>query len=133
MSNSENSKHIVLIILDGFGHSETDYANPLSKANIPTLRNFFSSNPHCLLDASEEHVGLQKNEPGSSEVGHMTIGAGYISEQPLSYINHRINDGSFYSNPVILEAFETAKKNNKKIHLVGQISDAGIHSQINHS
>ena len=125
-------KNIVLVVIDGFGYSESKYANPLAVANLPNLKDFFSKYPHSLLDASEEHVGLRKGEPGSSEVGHMTIGAGYISEQPFSFVENRIKNGEFYKNPVILNAFEKAKKEHHKIHLIGQISDAGIHSHIKH-
>ena len=125
-------KRIVLVIIDGFGYSKKRVGNPLRVANINNIKSFFKNNPHTFLQASEEYVGLTKGEPGSSEVGHMTIGTGYVSMQPYAFIENKIKTKEIYKNETIIEAIKYAKDNNKKIHLIGQVSNAGIHSHMNH-
>lgn len=127
-----NKKRVALVIIDGFGHTRKTIGNPVKEANISNILKFYKNNPHLYLNASEEFVGLTKGEPGSSEVGHMTIGAGYVSMQPYAFIEEKIKSLDIYQNKVILDAFDYAIKNNKKIHLVGQVSNAGIHSHMNH-
>ncbi len=125
-------KPIVLIILDGWGISPAWGGNTMSIANIKNYNQFWRKFPHTMLQASGEAVGLPKHDIGNSEVGHMHIGAGRIISQDLSRINQAIKDGSFMKNPTILKAIQHAKKNNSKLHLLGLVSDGGVHSHINH-
>lgn len=125
-------KKLMLIILDGVGYSESEYGNALKQANTPTIDYLVNEYPNSLLDASEEHVGLPKGQMGNSEVGHMNIGAGRIVYQQLQLINESIRNGSFYSNKELLNAINHAKINNSKLHIVGLLSDGGVHSHIEH-
>jgi len=125
-------KPIVLLILDGFGlREETDF-NAIKNANTPNLDEIFSRYPHSKLSASGESVGLPEGQMGNSEVGHMNIGAGRIVYQDLTRINKAIQDGSFFENKVLLEALKKAKEHNSFIHLMGLVSDGGVHSHIEH-
>lgn len=123
---------VALIILDGFGLRHTEYGNAVEQANKPTYDNLWATYPHTTLKASEEAVGLPEGQFGNSEVGHSNIGAGRILYQELTRINKEIKEESFFENPVLTEAMQTAKKNNSKLHLLGLVSDGGVHSHINH-
>ena len=125
-------KKIVLAILDGVGIRENKEFNALKTAYTPTLDYLFNKYPNSLLNASGEFVGLPEGQMGNSETGHLNIGAGRIVYQPLELINSKIRSGEFFSNEKLLNAINYAKENNKKIHLMGLISDGGIHSHINH-
>ena len=125
-------KPILLMILDGFGlRDEVEY-NSFKLANTPFLDFLFKNYPNSKLEASGLSVGLPEGQMGNSEVGHMNIGAGRIVYQDLTRINKAIEDGSFFKNEVLLTAINTAKKLNSKIHLLGLVSDGGVHSHINH-
>lgn len=125
-------KKIVLAILDGVGIRENNEFNALKTADTPTLDYLFNKYPNSLLNASGESVGLPEGQMGNSETGHLNIGAGRIVYQPLELINSKIRSGEFFSNEKLLNVINYAKENNKKIHLMGLISDGGIHSHINH-
>lgn len=125
-------KKIVLAILDGVGIRENKEFNALKIANTPTLDYLINKYPNSKLNASGEEVGLPRGQMGNSETGHLNIGAGRIVYQPLELINSKIRSGEFYSNDKILDVINYAKNNNKKIHLMGLISDGGIHSHIEH-
>jgi len=125
-------KPIVLAILDGLGYREEEKGNAVKYANTKTLDYMFSKYPYSLLDASEEDVGLPKGQMGNSEVGHLNIGAGRIVYQPLSLIDKKIRDGELYKSNLMLEMINHIKKNGSKLHLMGLVSDGGVHSHINH-
>ena len=125
-------KKTALIILDGWGHGENNDSNAIYRANTPFIDSLYKKFPNNELITHGEMVGLPKEQMGNSEVGHMNIGAGRIVNQDLLRINKDIKKGNFKTNPTLLEAIDNAKKNNKTIHIVGLISDGGIHSHINH-
>ena len=125
-------KKVLLCILDGVGLSKDSYGNAFYQANTPCLDNLFKNYPHSKLSASGELVGLPKGQMGNSEVGHMNIGAGRIVYQPLGLINKEIASSSFYSNKVLISILNHVKENNSKLHIMGLLSDGGIHSHINH-
>lgn len=118
--------------MDGFG-VPTDYERSgITQSNTTRLQALASSFPHTTLFASEEHVGLPALQAGTSEVGHMTIGDGRVTYQPLVRINKEIESGDFYKNKTLNDAIDYAIKNHKNIHLLGLVSDGGIHSHIEH-
>lgn len=122
-------KKLLLIILDGWGLGPNNDHNAIVRANTPYLD---SLPPPSRLVASGEDVGLLPNQMGSSEVGHMHIGAGRVIRQELTRIHHAIADRSFFQNPALLTATEQAKNSGATLHLVGFLSDGGIHSHIDH-
>jgi len=122
----------LLVILDGFGVNPSKKHNAIYEADTPNLDRYFGHNPHITLTASGRAVGLPKGQMGNSEVGHFTIGCGNIQMQALVRINDSIEDGSFFTQPVLLNAFSAAKIKNRPIHLIGLVSDGGVHSHIAH-
>ena len=122
----------VLIIMDGFGLNPSKVNNAVIEANTPNLDRYFSSYPHTALEASGLGVGLPVGQMGNSEVGHMTIGCGSIVKQDLVRIDDAIKDESFYSNPAFLSAIGRSKKFDRPLHLIGLVSDGGVHSHLNH-
>lgn len=126
------SQTIVLCILDGVGIGSKSKENAVYEANTPHLDYLFENYPHSKLQASGEDVGLPHAQMGNSEVGHLNIGAGRVVHQSLSFINHAIEEGTFYTNPNLTQAMSSAKEKKKKLHLMGVLSDGGIHSHINH-
>ena len=125
-------KTLVLCILDGCGLRSETHGNAFLNANKPTYDYLFNNYPHCILEASGSLVGLPKGQMGNSEVGHMNIGAGRIVYQPLELINQSIEKKEFFNNENILKVIDHTKENNSKLHIMGLISDGGIHSHINH-
>lgn len=121
---------LALIILDGFGLRKEKRGNAVKLAKIPNLNKIQRMYSSTVLQASGEAVGLPEGTMGNSEVGHLTIGAGRIIDSDYLKINKAIKNGSFYRNKVLLSAFKHAK--NKKLHLMGLVSDAGVHAHINH-
>ncbi|MDD4547170.1 MAG: 2,3-bisphosphoglycerate-independent phosphoglycerate mutase [Bacilli bacterium] len=125
-------KPVVLCILDGMGIRNNKDGNAFMKALKPNFDNLWNNYPHSLIEASGELVGLPSGQMGNSEVGHMNIGAGRIVYQPLPYISEQIKNQNFYKNENILEVINHTKKNNSSLHILGLVSDGGIHSHINH-
>ena len=123
-------KPVALIIMDGFGYSEIKEGNAIEVANIPNLKRLEENYPHTLIQASGLDVGLPNGQMGNSEVGHTNIGAGRIVYQDLTRVSKSIEDGDFFTNKVLLEAMENAKKHS--LHLMGLLSDGGVHSHIDH-
>ncbi len=123
---------VILCILDGVGIRETKKGNAFEHAVKPNFDYLWLNYPHTLLEASGEQVGLPKGQMGNSEVGHMNIGAGRIVYQPLPYINQKIADKTFFQNENLQEVINHTKKHQSKLHLLGLISDGGIHSHIDH-
>lgn len=122
----------LLIILDGFGLNPDPANNAIALANTPNFDHYFSNYPLASLEASGRGVGLPEGQMGNSEVGHMTIGSGSIVRQDLVRIDDAVADGSFFQNPALLGAIEVAKANARPLHLVGLVSDGGVHSHIDH-
>lgn len=125
-------KKIVLVVLDGFGVATYSHGNAIALANPEAMNDLIAHYPSLTLLASGPVVGLPWGEVGNSEVGHLNMGAGRVVGQDLPRINAAISDHSFLSNPVFLEAIEHARKNNSKLHLVGLVSDGGVHSSCEH-
>lgn len=125
-------KPIILTILDGYGLREETHGNAVALANNKTFNMLWDKYPHTKLDASGQEVGLPKGQMGNSEVGHMNIGAGRIVYQPLELINKSIEDQTFFENEEILKVMNHTKENHSKLHIMGLISDGGVHSHINH-
>lgn len=123
---------VLLVILDGFGTNVSRLNNAVAQARTPRFDEYFSRHPHTLLQASGPAVGLPSGQMGNSEVGHLTIGCGDIIRQDLVQIDDAINDGSFFNNPVLLEAVEACRHSQRPLHLIGLVSDGGVHSHINH-
>ena len=127
-----SKKKIALVILDGWGHGARNKSNAIYNANTPFVDSLYNNFPNSQLMTHGEHVGLPKNQMGNSEVGHLNIGAGRIVFQDLERINNDCNDNSIANNKNLLKAFNYANKQNKALHLIGLVSDGGIHSHHNH-
>ena len=125
-------KKILLCIMDGVGLTKEKKYNAVYNAKTPVLDKLWDKYPNCLLEASSTYVGLPKGQMGNSEVGHMNMGAGRIVYQSLELINSKIKDKSFYDNIELLNVINHVKENNSKLHLIGLLSDGGVHSHINH-
>lgn len=125
-------KQVALIVLDGWGYREEKKDNAIAQANKPIYDNLWNTCPHAFLGASGLAVGLPDGQMGNSEVGHMTMGAGKILNQDLVRIDNDIKDGAFFKNDVFKTLFEHIKKNNSTLHVMGLLSDGGVHSHISH-
>ncbi len=123
---------VALCILDGWGQSESDFGNAIRAANTPNFDYLNANYPPISINASGEHVGLPDGQMGNSEVGHLNIGAGRVVRQELPKINHAIKEGAFFTNEVIDDGMKTALRSRAKYHLIGLLSDGGVHSHISH-
>ena len=121
-----------LIIMDGFALGDDIPGNAVQTAATPHLDYLFSQYPFCQLEASGLDVGLPDGQMGNSEVGHTNIGAGRVVFQDLPKISHAIEDGTFFENPAYLAAIQACKENQRALHLMGLLSDGGVHSHITH-
>ena len=128
----ENDKKVVLIILDGWGYGRNDSSNAIIAANTPFFDSVIAKYPNSKLEASGLAVGLPEGQMGNSEVGHMNLGAGRVVYQELGRINKAVTDNEFIQNETILGAFKYVKDNDKDLHLIGLVSDGGVHAHINH-
>lgn len=126
------NKKVLLMILDGWGIAQNKKVSAIDQANTPFMNSLYPNYPNCKLEASGLAVGLPAGQMGNSEVGHMNIGAGRIVYQDLVRITKAIEDKELDTNPVLVEAFNYAKSNNKNVHLIGLVSDGGVHSHIEH-
>src|SRR5437868_8160577 len=126
------NKKAILVILDGWGLGKVKSADAIQNANVPFVSSLYGKYPNTTLVTSGEAVGLPDGQMGNSEVGHLNIGAGRVVYQELQRINVAIRDGDFYKNEVLLETIKQAKDNNKPLHIMGLVSDGGVHSHINH-
>lgn len=120
------------MILDGWGKSKNSNTSAIDNANTKYIDSLYKKYPNAYLKTDGIEVGLPEGQMGNSEVGHLNLGAGRIVYQELSRINMAIEDGSFKSKKVLTDAFTYAQTNNKKVHLMGLISDGGVHSHYNH-
>ncbi len=125
-------KKAMLVIMDGVGKNKKYEGNAVTLANMPNFNRMLDTFPHSLLKASGEAVGLPKGQMGNSEVGHLTIGAGRVIFQPLERVNQAVKTGEIYSNKELLSAMKHAKENNSKLHIMGMLSDGGVHSHEKH-
>ncbi|MBQ6825967.1 MAG: 2,3-bisphosphoglycerate-independent phosphoglycerate mutase [Clostridia bacterium] len=125
-------KPIVLTIMDGFGFNDDKAVNAIDKAKTPRLDKIFKECPTTQIGASGMDVGLPDGQMGNSEVGHTNIGAGRVVYQELTRITKAISDGDFFTNTAFLNAVENCKKNDSALHLLGLLSDGGVHSHIEH-
>lgn len=125
-------KPVVLCIMDGFGKNPSDYGNAIVAAKTPNLDKFMSEFPMTYIGASGMDVGLPDGQMGNSEVGHTNIGAGRVVYQELTRITKSIQDGDFFSNEAFIGAVENCKKNGSALHLIGLLSDGGVHSHNTH-
>ncbi len=123
---------VLLIILDGWGYSTVRDGNAIKLAKTPNLDLFFDNYSWALIGAAGEAVGLPDGQMGNSEVGHLNLGAGRIVYQELTRIGKCIESGDFYKNPVLIEAMEITRQNDSALHLLGLVSDGGVHSHIDH-
>lgn len=123
---------LLLMILDGWGLGSQDEGNAIKAASTPNMDSYFKNYPYTTLDCSGEAVGLPEGQMGNSEVGHLNIGAGRIVYQELTRITKEIKEKTFYKNKVLLDACQNVKKNNSALHLMGLLSDGGVHSHIEH-
>ncbi len=121
-----------LIILDGFGYSETSKSNAIAAANTPVWDKLWKQQPHTLISGSGLDVGLPDGQMGNSEVGHMNLGAGRVVYQELTRIGKAIDDGSFFENPNIVSAVQGAVSNDNAVHIMGLLSPGGVHSHEDH-
>lgn len=121
-------KPFLLVICDGFGYSNATLHNAIAHANMPNFDALWAKYPHTLLTASGPPMGLLDGSPGNSEVGHLTIGTGRVTPQPVSIVMKAINNGNFFSNPTLTQGLNTLKSNSGRLHLMGLLSNAGIHS-----
>ncbi|WP_299818216.1 2,3-bisphosphoglycerate-independent phosphoglycerate mutase [uncultured Pontibacter sp.] len=125
-------KKVLLVILDGWGITTIPEASAILKAHTPFIDSIMQHYPSTYLEASGEAVGLPEGQMGNSEVGHMNIGAGRVVYQDLVRINKSISEHKLGTMPVLANAFAFAKENKKPVHLIGLLSDGGVHSHINH-
>jgi len=124
-------KPTLLVILDGFGYRRETEGNAIFHAKTPHLDHWFATYPHTLLTASGSEIGLLPNMIGTSEVGHLIMGAGRIIPQPVTIIHDAIDDKTFFSHPILQEKLHSLPKKNR-LHLMGLLSDAGVHSHEKH-
>jgi len=126
------NKKVILIIMDGWGLGKIKSSDAIQHAKTPFVSSLYSKYPNTTLVTCGEDVGLPEGQMGNSEVGHLNLGAGRIVYQELQRINVAIKTGEFAANPTLLAAIDFAKQNNKPLHLMGLVSDGGVHSHTNH-
>ena len=132
MQTISKSKKIILLILDGWGHSNLYHGNAIKQSHTPNLDFLWHSYPSTLLQASGKYVGLPENQMGNSEVGHTAIGSGRVINQELVKIDESIQLGKFFQNNCIHNIYQSLKEKDNKIHIIGICSDGGVHGHINH-
>ena len=132
--DGDNNKKVphVLMILDGFGHREDDKDNAIAAANMPNLDKIYQKYPHGLISASGEDVGLPDGQFGNSEVGHMNLGAGRVLYQDSTRISSELANRDFYKNEALVNAVKAANELGGNVHIMGLLSDGGVHSHQDH-
>jgi 2,3-bisphosphoglycerate-independent phosphoglycerate mutase len=126
------SAPVVLVILDGWGIGREEPGNAVLAARTPVLDRLWRDYPHATLTTSGEAVGLPAGQMGNSEVGHLNLGAGFVVYQWITRIDRAIADGTFFGNPAFVAAMDRAKTNGKTLHLLGLVSEGGVHSHTRH-
>jgi 2,3-bisphosphoglycerate-independent phosphoglycerate mutase len=127
-----SQKKVILIIMDGWGLGKVASADAIQHAKTPFVSSLYKNYPHTTLVTCGEAVGLPEGQMGNSEVGHLNLGAGRIVYQELQRINVSIREGGFQKNQTLLRAIQLSKQNARPLHLIGLVSDGGVHSHINH-
>ncbi|MFO0414520.1 MAG: 2,3-bisphosphoglycerate-independent phosphoglycerate mutase, partial [Bacteroidota bacterium] len=127
-----SAKKVILIIMDGWGLGQVAGADAIQQANAPFVKSLYQQYPHTTLVTCGEAVGLPEGQMGNSEVGHLNLGAGRIVYQELQRIHVAIREKSFFSNAALLESIDYAIRENKSLHLIGLVSDGGVHSHTDH-
>lgn len=125
-------KTVALVVIDGFGISESERGNAVKMANMPYFNYLLKKYPHAKLGASGVDVGLKAGQMGNSEVGHLNIGAGRVVSQDMTRIDSAIEDGSFFENTALVNLMKKVASNGANLHVMGLMSDGGIHSHISH-
>jgi len=120
------------MILDGWGKSPDPKVSAIDNANVPFINSLYNNYPNAQLRTDGLNVGLPEGQMGNSEVGHMNLGAGRIVYQDLAKINLAVTNNTLATEQVLIDAFTYAKKQNKKVHLLGLVSDGGVHSHTSH-
>ncbi len=128
----KQNKRVLLTILDGWGIGSKCPENAIFSAKVPTYNSLINTYPNTIIYADGEHVGLPDGQMGNSEVGHLNLGAGRIVYQELTRINKSIKEGDFFKNEQFLNAIAHVKKNNSSLHVMGLVSDGGVHSSMDH-
>ena len=126
------SKKVILVIMDGWGLGQVSKADAIQHAHVPFVTSLYQQYPNTTLVTCGEEVGLPDGQMGNSEVGHLNLGAGRIVYQELQRINVAIKTGEFASHPTLLQSIRYAKDNNKPLHLMGLVSDGGVHAHTAH-
>jgi 2,3-bisphosphoglycerate-independent phosphoglycerate mutase len=126
------NKKVILMILDGWGKSPDPKVSAIDNANIPFINSLYANYPSAQLRTDGLYVGLPEGQMGNSEVGHMNLGAGRIVYQDLAKINLAVANKTLTNEKVLIDAFNYAKVNNKKVHFLGLVSDGGVHSHTSH-
>ena len=126
------SKKVILLIMDGWGLGLVLKADAIQQAHVPFVKSLYSKYPNTTLVTCGEAVGLPAGQMGNSEVGHLNLGAGRIVYQELQRINVAIKEGELANNTTLLASIDYAKQNNKPLHLLGLVSDGGVHSHTTH-
>jgi 2,3-bisphosphoglycerate-independent phosphoglycerate mutase len=126
------NKKVILMILDGWGITQDPKVSAIYNAKTPFINGLYDTYPHAELRTDGEHVGLPEGQMGNSEVGHMNLGAGRIVYQNLARINKAVKEKTLGKEKVLLDTFKYAKENNKNVHLLGLVSNGGIHAHIDH-
>ncbi|WP_213996191.1 2,3-bisphosphoglycerate-independent phosphoglycerate mutase [Arsukibacterium sp.] len=129
---SHPKKPLVLLILDGWGYREQTDNNAIAQANTPVMDKLWQDYPHSLISGSGLDVGLPEGQMGNSEVGHVNLGSGRVVYQDFTRITKAIKEGDFFQNPVLVKAVTAAKHDNKAVHIMGLLSEGGVHSHEDH-
>ena len=129
---SVHARPIVLVILDGWGYSESTEYNAIAAAKKPNWDRMWNSYPHTLIRGSGAEVGLPANQMGNSEVGHLNLGAGRVVYQEYTRVSRSIKTGSFFTNQTLVDAVDLARDNGKAVHILGLLSPGGVHSHEDH-
>ncbi len=132
MTDGQIRQPVVLVILDGWGLAPPGPGNAIAQARTPVFDRLWDSYPHTTLHTSGRDVGLPDGQMGNSEVGHLNLGAGFIVYQSITRIDLAIEDGSFFENPALTTAIDRTVDNSHTLHLLGLVSDGGVHSHIRH-
>ena len=125
-------RQVVLVVRDGWGIGKPDTGNAVYHAKTPNTDRYLRDYPHCVLEASGRAVGVPDGNQGSSEVGHLNMGAGRIVKQELLRVNEAMESGEFPQNPRFKEALDNCKQNGLTLHLMGLVQDEGVHAHQDH-
>jgi 2,3-bisphosphoglycerate-independent phosphoglycerate mutase len=126
------AKKVILVIMDGWGQGSDKNSDAIQNAKTPFVSSLYANYPHSTLVTCGRAVGLPEGQMGNSEVGHLNLGAGRVVYQELERINVAIENGEFEKNPILVDSINYAKNNHKPLHLMGLVSNGGVHSHINH-